>query len=165
MTEHEIIVWFGTLWPGPVVRGSHWLFAFAETLHFMGLCVLLGTLLFIDLRLLGYYRQIPVKSVLALLPYTIAGFVVNALTGWIFFTSNPAMYWDNLAFRLKLILILMAGVNALVFTLVEHREVAHLGPNQDTPTLTKVTAVLSLTFWFGVLLIGRLLPLFTISVN
>ncbi len=165
MTEAEIIAWFGTLWPGAESRASHWMFSFAETLHFVGLCVLLGAMLFVDLRLLGFFKSIPVKSVLAVLPWAIVGFVINASTGWLFFTSNPGLYWGNAAFRIKVLLILAAGINALIFTVVEHRQVAHIGPGEDTPTFTKTTAALSLVLWFGILLIGRMLPLFTISVN
>jgi hypothetical protein len=165
MTETEIMMWFSTLWPGPIVRDSAWLFSFGETLHFIGLCVLLGTLLFVDLRLLGFLKSIPVKSVLAVLPWGIFGFVLNAATGWLFFTSNPTLYWGNSAFRIKMLLIMLAGINALIFTVVEHRQVALLGPGEDTPAFTKTTAALSLILWFGVLLIGRMLPLFTISVN
>jgi hypothetical protein len=165
MSEQEIVNWFGTLWPGPDVRASTWVFSFGETLHFVGLCLLLGSLLFVDLRLLGFFKSIPVKSVLAVLPWGIVGFLINAATGWLFFTSNPGLYWGNAAFRIKIILILLAGINALVFTVMEHRQVAALGPGEDTPLFTKATAALSLILWFGILLIGRMLPLFTISVN
>ena len=165
MSEKEIVAWFGTLWPGPVVRASHWMFSFGETLHFVGLCILLGAMLFVDLRLLGFFKSIPVKSVLAVLPWGIVGFLINASTGWLFFTSNPGLYWDNSAFRIKLLLILIAGINALIFTVIEHRQVALIGPGGDTPVFTKTTAALSLILWFGILLIGRMLRLFTVSVN
>src|SRR3982074_2975249 len=144
MTELQIINWFATLFPGPQVRASHWLFSFGETLHFGGLCVLLGAMLFVDLRLLGFYKSIPVKAVLAVLPWAIVGFLINASTGWLFFTLNPGLYWGNSAFRIKVLLILFAGINALIFTVVEHRQVAHVGPGEDTPTFTKATAALSL---------------------
>jgi hypothetical protein len=165
MTEVQLQAWFATLWPGPLVRATHWMFAMGESLHFAGLCILLGALLFVDLRLLGFYKSIPVKSVLAVLPWAVVGFLINACTGWLFFTSNPGLYWDNGAFRLKMVLIMIAGINALIFTVVEHRQVAVIGPGGDTPVFTKTTAALSLILWFCVLLIGRLLPLFTVSVN
>jgi hypothetical protein len=141
------------------------MFAMGESLHFAGLCILLGALLFVDLRLLGFYKSIPVKAVLAVLPWAVVGFLINACTGWLFFTSNPGLYWDNGAFRLKMILVMVAGINALIFTVIEHRQVALIGPGGDTPVFTKTTAALSLILWFCILLIGRLLPLFTVSVN
>lgn len=157
--------WFSHAWPGPLLRQSAWMFAMGETLHFVGLCLLLGALIFIDLRLLGFFKQLPGKSVLALVPYAVVGFLINLSTGWAFFTSLPAMYWGNWAFWLKMSLILLAGINMLVFTIVEHRHVAKLGPGEDTSQMTKVTAVLSLGFWLLVLLLGRLLPVFTVSQN
>ncbi len=160
-----MLEWFKAAWPGAEVRGTSWLFSFGETLHFMGLCILLGALLVVDLRLMGFFKRLPVKSVLAFLPYAVFGFLINAATGWLFFTSNPSLYYGNPAFRIKMLLILLAGINALVFTVMEHRRVATLGPGMETPTLTKWTAAMSLILWFGVLLLGRLLPVFTVSVN
>jgi hypothetical protein len=157
--------WFKQAWPGPLVRSTSWLFSFGEIVHFIGLCVLLGSLLFIDLRLMGYFRNLSIKSVLSLLPYTLFGFLLNAASGWIFFTSNPASYIENPAFLLKMFLIFLAGLNAAAFTVLEHRSMVLLGPGQDTPMLTKVLACTSLLLWFGVLLLGRWLPIFTVGTN
>ena len=165
MTEAEIIHWFSLAWPGPLMRGTDWQFGFSETLHFMGLCLLFGALIVVDVRLLGFFKELPVKAVLPFIQFAIIGFLINLATGWSFFTSNPSLYWGNPAFRMKLLLILLAGINALVFTVVEHRRVALLPPGEDTPALTKITAALSLSLWTGVLVFGRLLPIFTLSVN
>lgn len=165
MTEAEILTWIGTLWPGPLMRGSDWLFGFAEVIHFMGLCLLFGALIIIDVRLLGFFRWIPAKSVLIFTRYAIVGFLLMAASGWLFFTTTPAVYWGNAGFKLKMTLVLLAGLNALVFTMVEHRRVVTLGPSEDTPPLTKITAILSLTLWVAVLVLGRLLPTFTVSQN
>jgi len=165
MTEAEIILWLSNAWPGPLMRTTDWLFGLCETLHFMGLCVLFGALIIVDVRLLGFFKQLPVKAVLPFIQYAIIGFLINLTTGWAFVTSNPSLYLGNPAFRMKLLLILLAGINALVFTVAEHRRVSLLGPGEDTPSLTKVTAALSLSLWTGVLVFGRLLPIFTLSVN
>jgi len=165
MTEAEILDWFSRMWPGPLARSSDWLFGFAEILHFMGLCILFGALFLVDVRLLGFFRKLPVKSVLPFTQYAIVGFLINAATGWLFFTATPAVYWGNPAFKMKMLLILLAGLNALVFTMLEHRRVALLGPGADTPALSKITAALSLSLWLGVLVFGRLLPVFTVSQN
>jgi hypothetical protein len=157
--------WFKQAWPGPLVRSTSWLFSFGEIIHFIGLCILLGSLLFIDLRLMGYFKKLSVGSVLSLLPYTLFGFLLNAASGWIFFTSNPASYMENPAFILKMFLVLLAGINAAAFTLLEHRSMMLLGPGEDTPIVTKALAASSLLLWFGVLLLGRLLPIFTVGTN
>jgi hypothetical protein len=158
MSENEILTAIEGIWPGPIINQSVWLFAFGETLHFLGLCLLFGSLLVVDLRLLGFARRIPVSAALAFLPFAIVGFLINAVTGWIMFTADPFLYWLNPAFKLKMLLILIAGINALVFTIAEHRPALAIGPNGDTTVFTKVTAGLSLALWAFVLLLGRLLP-------
>ena len=75
------------------------------------------------------------------------------------------MYWPNPAFKLKMFLILVAGLNALLFTVMEHRRVLVLGEEEDAGTLTKVTAGLSLGLWLAVILLGRLLPTFEGSTS
>jgi hypothetical protein len=165
MTEPEILQWIKALPPGVAVRQSTWLFAAGETLHFIGLCLMVGGLLIVDLRLLGYIRRIPMRAALAFLPFVIVGFVINLTTGLEFFVSNPVMYWPNPAFKLKMFLILLAGLNALVFTVMEHRHVLVMGDDEETSTFTKVTAGLSLGLWLCVILLGRLLPTFEGSTS
>ncbi len=157
--------WFKQAWPGPITRSTSWLFPFGEILHFIGLCLLLGSLIFIDLRLMGYFKSHSVKSVLSLLPYALFGFLLNAISGWFFFTSTPQVYMGNWAFIWKMMLILLAGLNAAAFTIWEHPKVVHIGPGEDTPTSAKVFAASSLALWFVVLLLGRWLPIFTVSAN
>ncbi len=167
MSEREVAMleWFKQCWPGPMVRDSVWMFAFGESMHFIGLCLLFGSMLVVDLRLMGFYKQISVGAALAFLPFALAGFLINAASGWLFFTSAPAMYWENSAFHLKMWLIVLAGLNALAFTLWEHRKVSLLGPGEDTPLAARALAGVSLLLWFSVLLLGRWLPLFTVGTN
>src|SRR5689334_19069811 len=89
----------------------------------MGLSMLFGALLVVDLRLLGFMRSVPMRAALAFLPSAIIGFTINLLTGIEFFVNDPFMYWRNPAFRLKMFLILVGGFNALIFTLMEYRGV------------------------------------------
>jgi hypothetical protein len=160
MSEADILHWIRDTALGAAVRQSRWLFATGETLHFIGLSLLVGGILIVDLRLLGFLRRIPVRAALAFLPWVIAGFVINLATGILFFSADPYMYWPNPAFKLKMFLILLAGLNALIFTVMEHRHALTLGDDEIPGTLTKVTAGLSLSLWLGVLLLGRLLPAF-----
>ncbi len=160
MTEAEILHAIKDTWLGATVRGSTWLFAAGETLHFIGLSMLVGALLVVDLRLLGFIRGVPIRAALAFLPFAIIGFLINLSTGIEFFVNDPFMYWPNPAFRLKMFLILVAGLNALVFTAMDYRRVLVLGDNESTSAFTKTTAALSLGLWLCVLLLGRLLPSF-----
>ena len=122
-------------------------------------------MLIVDLRLLGFIRPLPIRAALAFLPFVIVGFAINMLTGIMFFAADPMMYWPNPAFRLKMFLILLAGLNALVFTLVEQRHALVLGEDDQATTFVKVSAGLSLSFWLLVLLLGRLLPAFEGSTS
>ena len=165
MNETEILHWIRDTWLGATVRQSRWIFATGETLHFIGLSLLVGGILIVDLRLLGFIRRIPVRAALAFLPFVLVGFVINLLTGIVFFSADPMMYWPSPAFKLKMFLILMAGLNALGFTVMAQRRVLALGDDEDTGTLAKVSAGLSLSLWLGVLLLGRLLPAFEGSTS
>jgi hypothetical protein len=165
MTEAEVLHWIKELPLGVAVRESRWLFAMGETFHFIGLCLMVGGLLIVDLRLLGYIRRVPMRAALAFLPFVIVGFLINLATGVEFFITDPFMYWPSPAFKLKMVLILLAGLNALVFTVMEHRRVLVLADGDDTGAYVKVTAGLSLSLWLAVLLLGRLLPAFEGSTS
>jgi hypothetical protein len=165
MTEGEILQWIKDLPIGAAVRQSRWLFGLGETLHFIGLCLMVGGLLIVDLRLLGYIRSIPMKAALAFLPFVIVGFVINLLTGVEFFMTDPFMYWPNPAFKLKMFLVLLGGLNAFVFTMMEHRHVLVLGKDDHASPLARITAGASLTIWLGVIVLGRLLPAFEGSTS
>src|SRR5438874_12622955 len=89
MTETEILHWIRDTTLGETVRGSRWIFATGETFHFIGLSMLVGGILIADLRLLGYIRRVPVRAALAFLPFVLVGFVINLLTGIIFFSADP----------------------------------------------------------------------------
>jgi hypothetical protein len=165
MTEAEILHWIKETSLGAAVRQSRWMFAAGETFHFIGLSMMVGGLLVVDLRLLGFIRRIPIRAALAFLPFVLVGFAINLATGIEFFAADPFMYWPSPAFKLKMALILAAGFNALLFTVMEHRRVLVLGDDKETSAFTKATAALSLTLWLCVILLGRLLPAFEGSTS
>src|SRR5437588_13094174 len=165
MTETEILHWIRDTALGAEVRQSRWMFATGETLHFLGLSLLVGGILIVDLRILGFLRHISMRSALSFLPFVIIGFVINMLTGILFFTADPLMYWPNPAFRLKMLLILLAGLNAVLFMVLGRQRVLDLGDRESTGALAKVSAGLSLLLWLCVLLLGRLLPSFEGSTS
>jgi hypothetical protein len=165
MSEADILHWIRDTWLGATVRESRWIFASGEILHFVGLSLLVGGILIVDLRLLGFIRRVPIRAALAFLPFVIAGFLINLLTGIVFFSADPMMYWPSPAFKLKMFLILLAGLNALVFIVMAQRKTLSLRDDESTGTLAKVTAGLSLGLWLCVLLLGRLLPAFEGSTS
>src|SRR5262245_58305501 len=113
---HSVLQTLHDTWLGDFTRQNSWFFTLGLILHFVGLCVLLGAVLVMDLRVLGVARRIPIAAALSLLPAAIVGFLLNLFTGLVFFCFDPFGYWGNPAFKLKMLLILIAGVNALFFT-------------------------------------------------
>lgn len=149
-----------TSWLGDAVRGSEWVFPALETIHFVGLCILMGALLVVDLRLIGLYRQMPVRDVLKFTPWAIFGFAINLASGVAFVASDPFNYLTNPAFWVKMVLVVLAGINVIWFELAERRHLNSLGAGDDTAASTKATAALSLTLWVAIITAGRLLPQF-----
>jgi len=138
---------------------SHtWIWPACETLHFIGLALLIGSAGFFDLRLLGFFRRIPVAAARELMTFALAGFVLNLATGLIFLIGHPEQYAHNVAWWAKVAFLAAAGVNALVFeTMVAGRAMA-VADGADTPIAAKAIGFASLIAWFGVLYWGRMLP-------
>lgn len=158
--SHETLMWFHASWLGEFMRQSSWIFTAGLVIHFIGICLVVGAMLVVDLRLLGFARQMPIPAALDLLPVALVGFSLNAITGFAFFCFDPVLYWQNPAFKVKLVLLTLSGLNALAFTIWEHRRYQR-GPDDLAPTvLTRMSAGLSLTLWLTIILFGRLIVAF-----
>ena len=142
----------------PYVYALPWIWPIMETLHFFGLCLLLGGLIVIDLRLLGVNRIIPAMTVHDLLPYVIFGFGINLVTGVLFFVGDPHRYAPNIAFQLKMVLVVLAGLNALYYQFKIAPEIGGWSERTKIPMNAKLVGASSLVLWFGVLSYGRLIP-------
>jgi len=150
--------WMTSTWINGLVLDYRWTWPALETLHFLGLCLLIGAVLIMDLRLIGFQRVIPMSAVHGLMPVAIIGFAINLITGVGFLFGDPHLYVINYAFWLKMVLVLLAGLNFLVFLFKVEPSLATLGPGEATPMSAKAVGAASLVFWFGVLTFGRLLP-------
>jgi len=152
------ITWLGATSASVWIRDqSPWLWPLCETLHFIGLALVIGVAGVFDLRLLGWLKKIPIGALKRCLPWAMAGFTVNLLTGIVFFTANPYQYFINPAWWAKLAFLALAGVNALTFETVLSRHVLALGPGEAMPLSSKMVGGLSLLSWFAVLFFGRML--------
>jgi hypothetical protein len=135
-----------------------WVWPACETLHFIGIALLIGVTGALDLRLLGFMRAVPVVAMLDLMPWAVAAFAVNLVTGVLFFVGEPGQYVNNPAFYAKVLFIMLAGVNAVFFQVVLYRETCSVGSNEHTSALAKIVAVTSLLSWMAVMYWGRMLP-------
>jgi uncharacterized protein DUF6644 len=151
-----------------LMTASKWWWAFMMDLHFVGLVLLMGTVGILDLRLLGFAKQIPIGALHRLLPWAMVGFGLNLVTGVLAFTGMDQFYTYDWAFWLKILAILLAGLNVAAFYLTGAFEsVEGLGPGAEAPPLAKFIAGTSLFLWFAVITLGRYIQSFsdTISVH
>jgi len=137
-----------------------WAWPIAESLHFLGLSLLIGTVGAFDLRLLGIGRRIPIAVMHRFIPWGIAGFVINVCTGLCFLLTDPDQYIYNPSFHFKLLFLMIAGVNASMFYLTSYRQVFTGAAVYDVPRRAKVIAAVSLCAWMGVITCGRLLTFY-----
>jgi hypothetical protein len=142
---------------GSTVRNSLWLFPVIETLHLFGIVLLVGSTSALDLRLLGLsLRNQPTTQVAArLLPWAWAGFLVQIVTGLLLFSSEATKCYANIAFRLKMLMILLAGINAMVFHWTAYRSVGKWDSSATTPLGAKFAGAFSILLWFGIVAAGR----------
>lgn len=141
---------------GSFVTETPWMWPTCETLHFVGLTLLLGVVLLVDLRVLGVMKGVSFASLHRLLPWAAFGFGVNVVTGMLFFVGIPGQYINNNAFYWKVGLVMLAGLNAVYFTLLE--EPWELGPGEDAPFTSKIAAASAMVLWVSVMYFGSMLP-------
>lgn len=140
------------------VNSTTWIWPLAETIHFIGLSLLIGIVGFFDLRLMGFFRRIPVSAARDLMPFAVFGFVLNLITGIIFWVGLPEQYAHNRMWWWKVAFMVVAGLNALAFETSVAKQVVRLGEGDDTPAAAKLVGALSLFSWLAVLYCGRMLP-------
>jgi hypothetical protein len=142
---------------GDAMVNLAWGWPASETVHFIGLSLLFGVVLLVDLRMLGFLKGIPYSTLHRLLPWGMLGFAVNVLTGMLFFVGAPPdFYTTNQTFFWKLALILVAGANALYFTMFDQPWM--LGADDTPPMAARVAAASGLFLWLGVIFCGQMLP-------
>jgi hypothetical protein len=135
-----------------------WLWPLCETIHFIGLAVLVGIAGFFDLRLLGMFKRVPISACKEFMPWAMFGFSLNLMSGLIFLTIFPAQYAYSQAWWLKVLFLCIAGANALIFETGFGKRAAALPAGVDSPIAFKMIGGVSLVSWFFVLYFGRMLP-------
>ena len=149
-----LIEWIGA-WPGAVLlRDSGTAYLFVNAAHILCIALLLGSILPLDLRLIGFFRTAPL-GVLApfLLRFAASGAVLAMLTGLWLFSVKPQEYIVNTAFLTKMTLLLLALGN--VFLQHHSRDFSLALDSGEVATLVRVRALVSALLWLSVLLAGR----------
>lgn len=152
---HPVMTWLMNTQLGTYLHNADWTFQALQSLHFVGMSLLIGVVGAIDLRVLGIARAVPLAQLHRFLPLAFVGFGVNLITGAMFFIQDPFTYAFNTSFRLKMFLILLSGLNALWFRLGAFLDLDEWGPGIHASRLAKVISALSLLLWIAVITCGR----------
>ncbi len=139
------------------IRDSLYLFPLIESTHVIGLTMVFGTIAIIDLRLLGIAstRRPFTRIADDILRWTWAAFALTVATGLLMFITNAGVYYHNFFFRTKMALLLLAGINMMLFELTAGRSVHRWDKDKAAPLAGKTIAAVSLVLWIAIIFMGR----------
>jgi hypothetical protein len=154
-------VWLESSAPAVAMRQWLWLYPAIEITHIVGFVVLVGSALMFDLRLLGLSRALPVSAMAEhLLRWARLALLLVVPSGVLMFMAHATEFSTNPAFRLKLILIALAFLNAGIFHRWPFRAVGDWDTELTSPAPARLAGLLSITLWLGVITCGRMLAYF-----
>ncbi len=157
----NFLEWLGSTPWSIALLESFYVWPLLESTHVLGIAMFVGTAAMMDLRLVGVgFRGVPVSEFTSrMLPWTRGSFVVMVVTGLLIFYSNPVRYYHNIFFRVKVGLLILAGLNAWWFHFRTHRSVSVYDWDRDPtpPRAARMAGVVSLTAWAFVVITGRLI--------
>ena len=140
------------------VRTSPWAYPIFETIHMFGLGLVFGGMFAFDLRLFGVNRELPIQSLARhILPWVWFGFVINLTSGVLLFLSDAVTFGLNLAFQIKIGLLILTGLSVLWFQRTVYPNLAHWDELKSPPRSAKVLAVLSISLWMLIITAGRMI--------
>jgi len=140
---------------------SKWETAFLMDLHFFGLALIIGTVGALDLRILGFAKQLPIAPLHRFVPWALAGLGINVTTGMLVLIGMPVYYTFDAALWLKISALMLLGLNATAFYFTDaFRGVEHVRAGEDAEMSAKLIAGSSLCLWFAVIILGRYIQSF-----
>jgi Family of unknown function (DUF6644) len=152
------LVWLETSAVAGAMRGSLWLYPIVEIVHIVGFVVLVGAAVMFDLRLLGVSPGLRASAMAQHhLPWSRVALALVVPSGVLMFMAHATEFAANPAFRMKLILLAAAGLNALVFHRGAFRSVTAWEAHAPVPGRARAAAIVSLLLWVGVISAGRLI--------
>lgn len=158
MTLSTVFEWLESTALAAVIQESAYGFPLVVALHILGLTLSVGTLLWVDLRLLGLsLRGMRVSEVYrALAPWFAAGFVMMFVSGGVLFTAYATLAYANLFFRIKMLALVLAALNAVAFHFLGGRS-APWDAAPQPPATVRIAGLASLLLWVTVIVAGRLM--------
>jgi hypothetical protein len=149
--------WLNDLPWSVALREGDWAFGIIETFHILGLGLSVGTILWVDLRLMGVAmkRQRVSQVVAQFEPWAIAGFTVMIVSGSLLFFAEPMKCYTAISFRIKAVMLILAGLNVWYFHAKVYPKVADWDEAPIMPWTAKLVGLLSIVLWFGIIVAGR----------
>lgn len=156
MSLLDVLNWVQNTGWATGIKESSLLFPIIEGSHIMALSFSVGMIMILDMRLLRIsFRSETVSSIMEqLMPFTLAGFAIEMLTGVLLFLTQAVKAYGNPFFRIKMILLVLAGINALYYQVKYYPKMAEWD-RTATPVGVRIVAVMSLVLWAGVIACGR----------
>jgi hypothetical protein len=157
MSIARFLQWLANTGLSVHLRGSTWAEPVVETLHVLTLTLFFGFAILLDLRLLGLQmtRRRDSDVIRELNPWLIGGFAIMIATGILLFGGDPVTFYASVFFKVKMVLLVVAGLNVLLFNVTAGRKVAEWDRDTDTPGRAKLAAILSLAVWVAIIAAGR----------
>jgi hypothetical protein len=148
----------GTRW-SIALHESLYMYPLVESTHVLSLTLFVGLTAMMDLRLLGLtLRHVPISQVTArLLPWIRFGFAIMVVTGILLFYAIPVRNYQNIFFRVKMVMLVLAGINIWYFHTRTERTVSHWDTAARTPRAVRVAGLASLLLWSGIVVSGRMI--------
>jgi len=138
---------------------SQYAYSILESVHVWTMAVFFGLVAMFDLRLLGWtLRTVPISEVVRrLLPWTIAAFIIMVITGTLLFYAIPLRSYQNIFFRTKMLLMLVAGLNVWIFHSRVFPKLAKIDVDQIPPFAARRAGAISLVLWTSIVISGRMI--------
>tara|TARA_X000000368_G_scaffold104727_1_gene80998 strand:+ start:234 stop:812 length:579 start_codon:yes stop_codon:yes gene_type:complete len=155
----DFVVWLSETKWSIALHESLYLYPWIESTHVLSICLFFGTLLFVDLRLTGkVFNNLSISEMnRKVLPLTMFGFLVMSVTGLLLFYAIPVRNYQNIFFRIKMLLMVIAGINAFFFHRRMSKEAKIWDKDSSIPKSMKNSAIASLALWSSVIISGRMI--------
>lgn len=144
------------------LRENDWAFALIETVHILGLGLSVGTILWVDLRLVGLTmtRYSATEVINQIEPWAIKGFIVMFVSGTLLLLAEPEKCYTRTSFRLKALMLILAGINILYFNRRVRSTLQECGQNVILPLRARAVGYVSMALWLGIIFCGRWMAYF-----